>query len=681
MRKTTSILIVGVFGLIALTAIQAGPFDRFNQSYDGEYQTPMERFRQTRQEAYQQPTEQAANEQNQYVDPIPSSSASSRITFIELNDLHANLMPHWEQVRTGGRMVKVGKRGGLARIATKIGQIRAANPKNTILMNIGDTYHGGAEGMFSNGNAIIKPVDALQIDVGVPGNWDFAYGPIVTNARYGNVQRSEVLRPNYTVLAANATFKTPDMVQGRPMMERMAKRMFNYQEGQAFLPPTTIIERQGIKIGFIGITSDIVERMHPMMAMNIAFTQGQRAYLDLIQRHAATLRSQGVNMVVVMSELGIHKDWNLANNLPRQTVDVFFSAHTHEATFNKRISRSGAIVVEAGNDTYLGEMNVDFRNGRPSNYQWTLHQIDQRIPEEPIMREIIAKARAPFVKPNPNIEIPTVTPGRIGLMGNMMQMSSQKLTRGLDEIVGYTQVPLERRNSLENNFNNVFTDLLREKTGADVAITPGFRFDSSVIPPKRTFNGYQGEHYWMAENNSVLDGEITVADIYRFIPAPYQLAQGQITGAGLRNIIEENINAVYSPTIFEQSGGWVDGFSGLQLDVDLSRPKGQRVISMRDKETNREIRANDVLQVAGCARPMDMNASETLCSYKGFKNVTNLTQANGKQSLAAADFLMDAIEKGKLNNDHIHVRKDIRDLNRTNLWPDLEFYQPLEGVR
>ena len=75
------------------------------------------------------------------------------------------------------------ERGGLARLATLIKKIRSENP-NSVLMNIGDTYHGGVEGLFTNGNAIVDPVNALGIDVGVPGNWDYAYGPGVFRLRY-----------------------------------------------------------------------------------------------------------------------------------------------------------------------------------------------------------------------------------------------------------------------------------------------------------------------------------------------------------------------------------------------------------------------------------------------------------------------------------------------------------------
>ena len=94
-----------------------------------------------------------------------------------------------------------------------------------------------------------------------------------------------------------------------------------------------------------------------MLAVGFTFLQGQAAYEDLINTATRELRAEGVDLVVVMSELGLHRDYQLANHID-PGVDVFFSAHTHEVTTEPLVSASGALVVEAGNDGYLGRMTV-----------------------------------------------------------------------------------------------------------------------------------------------------------------------------------------------------------------------------------------------------------------------------------------------------------------------------------
>ena len=106
------------------------------------------------------------------------ASGDGVIRLIHYNDLHAHLVPHTTLVADCGipGHSKVAVQGGIARLATVIQRLRAENP-SSLLMNIGDTYHGGVEALYTQGEAVAAPVNALGIDVGVPGNWDYAYGP------------------------------------------------------------------------------------------------------------------------------------------------------------------------------------------------------------------------------------------------------------------------------------------------------------------------------------------------------------------------------------------------------------------------------------------------------------------------------------------------------------------------
>lgn len=208
------------------------------------------------------------------------------------------------------------------------------------------------EAFYTNGNAIVDPVNALGIDVGVPGNWNFAYGPIVTRRRYTDLPIAtimeaiqgprkriaqcrgrrgagitggdetqgleqlqamtpigDVMRPNFPNLAANVTLKFPPL-----------------RRGQTMLPATLMKPIAGVKVGFIGVTSDIVPRMHPMLAVGLSFLEGEKNYQALIERHARELRRDGEQIVAVMSELGIHKDYRLAQLIAPGMVDVFFSS-------------------------------------------------------------------------------------------------------------------------------------------------------------------------------------------------------------------------------------------------------------------------------------------------------------------------------------------------------------------
>jgi len=599
---------------------------------------------------------------------IPSGETSV-VRFLEINDLHAHLLPHLEQVRNDDGSVSVKKMGGLARISTFLTERK---DENTIVMNIGDTYHGGGVAMFSNGNDIVKLVNELPIDIGVIGNWDYAYGPTVTNARFGTLEHSGVLRPNFLHLAANVEYQDPVNITNL-LAQYAMQELFEYEVGEEFLPATAHIQKGDIDVGIIGLTSDIVEKMHVTMAFNLKFTQGEEAYKALVEKHAKALREQGADLVVVMSELGIHKDLHLANGIEKESVDIFFSAHTHEATFEMLESDSGAVVVESGNDAYIGELMVAMNSGEVIEMEWALHKIDESIEPDADLQAKIDATRAPYLKENPNITAEYLMPESIPsfLSGLMPVGKSITMTHSLEEPLAETTIALDRRDALESNFNNAFTDILREHTQTDVAMSAGFRFDSSVIPEVEVFEG--DDYIWQKEDSFLLDNHIYTENVYRFFPAPFTLSTAQVSVKRLKEVIEENLDSVFSENAFMQAGGWFDGYSGLRMDVDLRAEA--KLIALLHVE-GKTLNDDTVLNVAGCSRPMDQEGDTTLCSYSGFIEVTPIINPSTDSAYFASDFMIDKLLEGALTT--LKSRHDIHDVSQRPLWPESLYYQPLD---
>lgn len=556
-----------------------------------------------------------------------------QVTFLHLNDLHANLIPHTELVRIDNGedppTASIEMRGGLARIATLVKREREKAPGSTILMNIGDTYHGGVEALYTRGNTIVAPVDALRIDIGVPGNWDFAYGPIVTRLRYATdstwlaqmvnrvVSGEPVQRPTYPLLGGNVTKSLGILLENAPL-----------------LPTTYTMTVGGVTIGFIGITSDIVPRMSPMLAVGFTFLDGQAAYEDLINTAAQQLHAEGVDLVVVMSELGLHRDYQLANSIA-PGVNVFFSAHTHEVTYEPLVSASGALVVESGNDGYLGKMTVRLHNSQPPEFNWKILPVTDDIPEDTEVAALVEAARAPFLRdhvaidyPMPNVRFP--------------------LDTRIDLLITNSPTLLHRRGVLTNPFNQYLADEIRGYYHTDIALTPGFRFDT-VVP--------QGE-------------PVTVETLYRYLPVPATLARGNITGKNLKAIFETELTRVFSEDAFQHNGGWFLGISGLQLRVDLKRGDGDRVTSMRRAKNQQEIRMDEVLTVASCVRPFDK--SGVLCSGEDFTDIEALFGPDGKE-WTSLQFLRTRLSAG---SQEVHSGS-VADVSHSPTWPGAAFIQPL----
>lgn len=567
----------------------------------------------------------------------PAQAAT--LTFMQFDDLHAHLTPHKDLITLNGQATVV-ERGGLARLATLIKKVRAENP-NSVLMNIGDTYHGGVEGLFTNGNAIADPVNALGVDVGVPGNWDFAYGPGVFRLRYATGLSAfqtrllqgaagTVKKPNFTNLAANLSYAAPSPNTGYVM------------------PPTAMRTIGGVKVGFIGLTSDIVPQMSSLLATGFSFTQGEADYKTLINGQAAALRAQGAKLVVVMSELGLHKNYRLADVIAAGAVDVIFSAHTHEPTVKPLQGRSGALVLESGNDGNLGRLDVDIVAGRKPSFKWSLLAVDPTLTEDPSVKALVDAARAPFLVANPNLTVP--------MMG-----TSLRLTQSIDSIVGFVNAPLDRRHALESTFNDTWAEALRKYANTDLALTPGFRFDAVIAAP--------GTHY---EDGAIANGAVTLEEVYRFFPVPYTLAAGNVTGGRLHQILESQLQAVFSLDNFKQEGGWLDGYAGLTAKVDLSAADGSRVQALAIKSNGLAIAPDSVLTVAGCQRPND--GATVLCANDGFSNVAGLINPATGSAFYVQDLFAKLLGSGAIYGA---VSKGVTDSAATPLWPAQPFVQPL----
>ena len=571
------------------------------------------------------------------------------VTFLHYNDLHAHLTSHADLVSDAagqpGAEVHLAERGGLARLATLIKQQRAAYPAS-VLMNIGDTYHGGVEALYTNGNAIVDPVNALGIDIGVPGNWDFAYSPAVTRLRYSSLTAME---KRLLEAAAGMTIKRPAF----PNLGGNVTLTVGSKAGQPLMPATKLMTIDGVKVGFIGITSDIVPEMHSVLAAGMSFLAGEAAYRDYVNSNAAQLRAGGAQLVVVMSELGIHKDARLADVILPGSVDVFFSAHTHEAVFEPLVGKSGARVVEAGNDGWLGRMRVTVEAGKAPSFDWAMLPVTPDLAEDAATKALVNAARAPFLADadrDGRLDTPIALP-------NMA--ISLTLTQPINRVAGYVDAPLDRRNALESSFNDAWSEALRGYAGTDLALTPGFRFDA-VIAPGATY-----------EDGHVAQGDVTLEDVYRYFPVPYSMATGTVSGARLQEVVEGNLAGVFSSDAFSQHGGWADGWAGVNLKINLAANDNVRVQAMTRPDGSL-IAPGDSMSIAGCQRPLD--DAGVLCSYSGFANVTPLLNPATTQAWLVQELFAELLAQGQVNAP---ATPRITDTAATPLWPRQQAVQPL----
>lgn len=202
-----------------------------------------------------------------------------KLTILQINDLHGYLEPHPEVFRARG-----GSRyqtcGGLARIASVFKQVRAQCPGAVLALDNGDTFHGTFVPVNSQGEAMVPLMNALEFDA-MTAHWEFAYGP----AQFRKLASSLA----YPVLAINC---------------------FEADTDRLVFAPSRIVERGGVRIGIVGIASNIIDKsMPPSYSTGVRFTLGNTELPAHIERLRAEDR---VDLIVVLSHLGFAQDAKLA---------------------------------------------------------------------------------------------------------------------------------------------------------------------------------------------------------------------------------------------------------------------------------------------------------------------------------------------------------------------------------
>lgn len=449
--------------------------------------------------------------------------ANGEVTLIHMGDIHGHLVEH-PNVRSDAKGEAL---GGLARMYTLVQNIRRRHSGTTITVNSGDTVQGSAEALFTQGEAIITVLNRFGIDVDNPGNWDYLYGTEVFLQQFAG----KAARFHGNAIAANLYY------DGSPYANRTGERV---------LPPYWIKEINGLKVGFIGYTASRgPQAVKTEITSGFKLTEGEAEFPEFIH----VLRDiKQVDVIVVISELGLAANIDLSNRYPG--VDAILSSDMHETTPRAIHSRTGAWVVDEGQDgQILNEMTLRKRNGRVSLVSFQQHRVTMDIRPDPEIDALVRKVRAPFVAG------PEFVPGRW-----INPFNGTRLMQPIDTIVGYTDVPLYRSNFsdetmpavIEGASHDFLTDAFRSVAKTEVGVIRGFRYGTHVAA-----------------------GPIKTEDIYHFIPIGPLIAKGTITGHQIHRLVDDSAYACLSTDVsMGWTGGWVAGLSGVTLDFD---PYGGRL--------------------------------------------------------------------------------------------------------
>ena len=409
-----------------------------------------------------------------------------------------------------------GRIGGLDRLAAVVRRVRAERGNDQVLFLDGGDTWQGSLGANASRGQDMVDCMALLKPDAMTGHWEFTYG---------EARVMELIKDlGFPFLALNIR----DTEWNEPAFEPM--RMF---------------ERGGVKIAVLGQAFPYTPVANPRW-MIPKWSFGIRE--EDVRANVEKAHKGGAQLVVLLSHNGFDVDRKLAGRV--SGIDVILTGHTHDALPEAVKVANTLLVASGSHGKFVSRLDLDVQNGVMKDYRFKLIPLfSDVIKPDAEMSAAITKARAPYAK---------------------------KLSRE----IGRADSVLYRRGNFNGSFDDVICAALLKERDAEIALSPGFRWGTSVLPGQA----------------------ITVEDIHNATAITYpQVYRVSMTGERLKDILEDVADNLFNPDPYYQQGGDMVRCGGLSYAIDVSKPIGQRISAMLHVKSGKPIEAKKEYVVAGWA--------------------------------------------------------------------------------
>ena len=311
-----------------------------------------------------------------------------------------------------------GRMGGMDRIATLIGAVRAERGDDKVLLlDGGDSWQGSWTSLQTKAQDMVDVMSSLKLDAMV-GHWEFTYGA-------ERVKQIADTAP-FAFLAQNIR----DNEWQEPVFE--ARKMF---------------ERGGATIAVIGQALPRTAVANPRwMFPNWEF--GIRE--EDIQKQVDEARAAGASIVVLLSHNGFDVDRKLAGRV--KGLDVILTAHTHDAMPGLIKVGNTVLVATGSHGKFVSRLDIEVKDKKVSDIRFKLMPVfADAIKPDAAMTALVEKVRAPFAK-------------------------------DLAREIGKTDSLLYRRGNFNGTFDDLICNAMMSERDAEIVLSPGFRWGGTLIP-------------------------------------------------------------------------------------------------------------------------------------------------------------------------------------------------------
>ena len=425
----------------------------------------------------------------------------------------------------------MGKVGGFAQIKTVVDFLTESFGKDkTLMLDGGDTWQGSATSLYTRGKDMVGAMNLLGVDVAV-GHWEFTY------------KAEEVLE---NVKALNAEFLAQNIFVKEDSLMNGAEA-FDEDTGHAF-KPYTIKKMGNARVAIIGqafpyTTIANPQRFIPDWTFGIK-EDSMQALVNKIKEE------EKPDAVIVLSHNGFDTDKKMAEICTG--IDFIMGGHTHdgvpEAVPVKNKEGTTYVCNAGSNGKFLNVLDLDIQNGKIKDFKFTLLPIfSDLIPEDKDMKKYIEDQRLPFLK---------------------------ELTRE----IATTEMTLFRRGNFNGSWDQIICDALLEVKEAQISLSPGFRWGTSVMPGQA----------------------ITFDDLMTQTAMTYPETYARdMSGTDIKLILEDVADNLFNEDPFYQQGGDMVRTGGISYKINPKGKMGERITDIVLTKTGMKIEANKSYKVAG----------------------------------------------------------------------------------
>jgi sulfur-oxidizing protein SoxB len=409
-----------------------------------------------------------------------------------------------------------GRIGGLDRAATVIKAVRAERGQDRVLMLDGGDTWQGSLGALRTQGQDMVDCVRLLKPDAMTGHWEFTYG---------EKRVKELIKQlGFPFLALNVR----DTEWNEPAFD--AYKMF---------------DKAGTRIAVLGQAFPYTPVANPRWMMP-SWSFGIRE--EEVRATVAKARKAGAQLVVLLSHNGFDVDRKLAARIG--DIDVILTSHTHDALPQVVKVGKTLLVASGSHGKFVSRLDLDVQGVTVKDFRYRLIPLfSDAIKPDAEMAAAIAKARAPF---------------------------ADELAR----VVGRTDSLLYRRGNFNGTFDDLICAAVMEGRDAEIALSPGFRWGTSVLP----------------------GAAITVEDIHNATAITYpQVYRMSMTGERLKEILEDVADNLFNPDPYYQQGGDMVRCGGLGYTIDLRQPMGSRIGAMTHLKSGKPIDPAKEYTVAGWA--------------------------------------------------------------------------------